>query len=211
MTFDEALQVAELVSPMPQVAHQALRVLVAALTEASLATLPVSDTTRSLIALLVQRDQHGRAKYGTTLDRTDLTLSEWLQHMTEELLDGAGYALAAKRTECELTDRVAQLEARQAKARTIAQQDFASTLSDAEQFALLRFAGACMATQLGDDLPGDDLQSYAVECGLLQVETIDEPCGEHCTCAQHSDDWPVECYRRTALLQRCFAAMRVPA
>ena len=58
----------------------------------------VSATTQKLIDLLIQRDQMGRAKYGTTLDRTDLTLDQWLQHQVEELLDGAGYALAAMRT-----------------------------------------------------------------------------------------------------------------
>lgn len=57
-----------------------------------------SRTTAALIDLLVKRDQAGRAKYGATLDRTDLTHGEWLQHMAEELLDGAGYALAAMRT-----------------------------------------------------------------------------------------------------------------
>lgn len=57
-----------------------------------------SDITVALVAQLVQRDQMGRAKYGTTLDRTDLTLDQWLQHQVEELLDGAGYALAAMRT-----------------------------------------------------------------------------------------------------------------
>lgn len=60
--------------------------------------LEVSNTTQELIDLLVERDQAGRAKYGTTLDRTDLAFNDWLQHMAEELLDGAGYALAAKRT-----------------------------------------------------------------------------------------------------------------
>jgi len=59
---------------------------------------PVSDTTAALIDLLRQRDAAGRAKYGATLDRTDLTHAQWLQHMAEELLDGAGYALAALRT-----------------------------------------------------------------------------------------------------------------
>lgn len=54
----------------------------------------VSDVTRQLI----ERDQRGAAKYGTTLDRTDLRLPDWLQHMAEELMDAAGYALAAKRT-----------------------------------------------------------------------------------------------------------------
>ena len=52
-----------------------------------------SEVTQQLIA----RDAAGRQKYGTTLDRTDLTTGDWLQHMAEELLDGAGYALAAKR------------------------------------------------------------------------------------------------------------------
>lgn len=56
-----------------------------------------SDTTNSLIELLARRDAHGKAKYGTSLDRSDLSLADWLQHMTEELLDAAGYAQAAKR------------------------------------------------------------------------------------------------------------------
>lgn len=57
----------------------------------------VSNTTAALIGLLQQRDALGRAKYGTTLDRTDLSLRDWLQHQLEEMLDGAGYAMAAIR------------------------------------------------------------------------------------------------------------------
>jgi hypothetical protein len=53
----------------------------------------ISEVTRQLI----ERDRHGREKYGQTLDRTDLKLADWLQHQAEELMDGAGYALAAKR------------------------------------------------------------------------------------------------------------------
>lgn len=56
-----------------------------------------SQITQQLIDQLVSRDAHGRSKYGVTLDRTDLTAPDWLQHMAEELMDGAGYALAAKR------------------------------------------------------------------------------------------------------------------
>ena len=56
-----------------------------------------SIVTRDLIIQLLTRDAHGKAKYGTSLDRTDLSLADWLQHQTEELLDGAGYAQAAKR------------------------------------------------------------------------------------------------------------------
>jgi hypothetical protein len=57
-----------------------------------------SQTTQALIRMLVERDRRGLAKYGQTLDRPDLTRAEWLQHMAEEMLDGAGYALAAIRT-----------------------------------------------------------------------------------------------------------------
>lgn len=53
----------------------------------------ISDITRQLI----ERDMRGRQKYGATLDRSDLSLADWLQHMAEELMDAAGYALAAKR------------------------------------------------------------------------------------------------------------------
>ena len=64
----------------------------------------ISDVTRQLI----ERDLHGREKYGVTLDRTDLSLTDWLQHQAEELMDGAGYALAAKR-EAERLQAIASL------------------------------------------------------------------------------------------------------
>jgi hypothetical protein len=57
----------------------------------------VGSVTQTLVQQLIDRDAKGRAKYGTTLDRTDLTRNEWLQHLIEELLDAAGYAEAAKR------------------------------------------------------------------------------------------------------------------
>ena len=70
------------------------------------ADMPVSAVTASLIDQLTSRDRVGRAKYGTSLDRGDLSLEEWLQHMTEELLDGAGYAQAAKRTVIALMEAI---------------------------------------------------------------------------------------------------------
>ena len=51
----------------------------------------ISNTTQHLIDMLRARDAAGRAKYGTSLDRTDLSTDEWAQHMLEELLDAAGY------------------------------------------------------------------------------------------------------------------------
>lgn len=77
--------------------HESIKVDTSAVSEAIRQVLEVSDTSRILIELLARRDAHGKAKYGTSLDRTDLSLVDWLQHQTEELLDGAGYAQAAKR------------------------------------------------------------------------------------------------------------------
>ena len=33
----------------------------------------------------------GKAKYGSTMQRTDLTNAEWLKHLQEELMDAAVY------------------------------------------------------------------------------------------------------------------------
>ena len=40
---------------------------------------------------LKQRSELGIKKYNTTLDRTDLSLKDWLQHAYEETLDNALY------------------------------------------------------------------------------------------------------------------------
>lgn len=41
---------------------------------------------------LLRREEVGLKKYGTTVDRGDLSIEEWMQHFYEELLDGAVYA-----------------------------------------------------------------------------------------------------------------------
>lgn len=40
-----------------------------------------------VIAELKVREERGLSKYGTTMDRKDLTTKEWLQHAYEEALD----------------------------------------------------------------------------------------------------------------------------
>ena len=40
---------------------------------------------------LMKRSEIGMKKYGTTLERTDLSLVDWLQHAYEEILDQANY------------------------------------------------------------------------------------------------------------------------
>lgn len=40
---------------------------------------------------LLARAETGHLKYGVTMDRRDLSLVDWLQHLQEELLDAAVY------------------------------------------------------------------------------------------------------------------------
>jgi len=51
----------------------------------------MSSIEEKVIAEIRQRAKKGEAKYGTTMDRCDLSLKEWLQHLKEELMDGVIY------------------------------------------------------------------------------------------------------------------------
>jgi hypothetical protein len=46
---------------------------------------------QQVIADMKVREERGLSKYGTTMDRKDLTTKEWLQHAYEEALDLAVY------------------------------------------------------------------------------------------------------------------------
>lgn len=43
------------------------------------------------------RAQKGYDKYGTDMDRTDLSVADWCQHLREELMDGLVYLTRLKR------------------------------------------------------------------------------------------------------------------
>ena len=51
----------------------------------------MSNLLNQLISEFQSREERGFKKYGTTMDRTDLSFNEWLQHFKEELLDGLLY------------------------------------------------------------------------------------------------------------------------
>jgi hypothetical protein len=54
-----------------------------------------TKTNDSIVAAVVQkflqRSELGQKKYGTTLDRQDLSTLDWIQHAQEELMDGILY------------------------------------------------------------------------------------------------------------------------
>jgi hypothetical protein len=45
----------------------------------------------SVIDTLISRAMVGKQKYNTDLDRGDLSMVEWLDHLQQELLDAANY------------------------------------------------------------------------------------------------------------------------
>jgi hypothetical protein len=50
-----------------------------------------SDIYKEVISDLISREKMGRAKYGTTVDKANLSEREWMQHAYEEALDFAIY------------------------------------------------------------------------------------------------------------------------
>ncbi len=54
-----------------------------------------SKVLSEVIAEMERREQLGIKKYGTTLDREDLSVKDLLQHQLEELMDAVLYTKAA--------------------------------------------------------------------------------------------------------------------
>jgi hypothetical protein len=58
----------------------------------------VSETVKAAQRLLAERERVGLAKYGTTVDRTDLQAGDWLQHAIEEASDLLLYLIRLRDT-----------------------------------------------------------------------------------------------------------------
>lgn len=56
----------------------------------------------SVIEKFKQRSEFGQKKYGTNLDRTDLSFLDWATHMQEELMDAILYLEKLKKVHIEL-------------------------------------------------------------------------------------------------------------
>lgn len=51
----------------------------------------VDSIVKSVIQKFVDRSQMGKKKYGTDLDRQDLTILDWIKHAQEENMDSILY------------------------------------------------------------------------------------------------------------------------
>ena len=49
------------------------------------------SVVKSIVNKFLERSSFGKKKYGTDLDRKDLTTLEWINHAQEELMDGILY------------------------------------------------------------------------------------------------------------------------
>lgn len=57
----------------------------------------VDTVVQSVIHKFIDRAKFGKKKYGTTLDREDLSTKDWIQHTQEELMDAILYLEKLKR------------------------------------------------------------------------------------------------------------------
>lgn len=51
----------------------------------------IDNIVERVVSLFRSRSERGIQKYGTTLDKNELSNREWLQHLQEELMDAALY------------------------------------------------------------------------------------------------------------------------
>jgi hypothetical protein len=51
----------------------------------------LDSVVTSIIEQFKQRSERGKAKYGVDLDRTDLSLLEWIEHAKQEHMDAILY------------------------------------------------------------------------------------------------------------------------
>jgi hypothetical protein len=103
----------------------------------------VSETVQAAQRLLAERERVGLAKYGTTVDRTDLQAGDWLQHAIEEASDLLLYLIRLQQT-IPVTAREAEAEIQR-----VGDKAYRLTGSAAEQAA--RALGVTPPSKLRDE------------------------------------------------------------
>jgi hypothetical protein len=58
----------------------------------------VDSIVKAVMQSFIDRARQGKLKYGTTLDRTDLGVLDWIQHAQEEHMDAILYLEKLKQT-----------------------------------------------------------------------------------------------------------------
>jgi hypothetical protein len=141
--------------------------------EPVVATMPVAplEVEEAVIEEIRKRRDAGRKKYGTSMEREDLTIEQWTQHAKEEALDFAIYLEKLKR----------ELEARQGRQR----EDAESVKLDGTE-GLGTFGGESRAADFEFADYGLDLGKVSVH-GLTPNQAIQLACilVDHLVCNGH--------------------------
>lgn len=58
----------------------------------------MDSVVATIIEKFMKRSEEGKKKYGTTLDRTDLSVLDWINHAQEEHMDAILYLEKLKQT-----------------------------------------------------------------------------------------------------------------
>ena len=87
------------------------------------------------------RAEVGKAKYGVTMERTDLDSLEWLTHLQEELMDAAVYVerLMGDMKRCYVRDDELLNEFQKMSARADGLRDILSILEDRHDIDMSQF------------------------------------------------------------------------
>ena len=59
----------------------------------------MSKIEESVCKKILDRAKVGKEKYGTTMEREDLTFQEWITHLQEELMDAVVYIEKLKKND----------------------------------------------------------------------------------------------------------------
>jgi len=98
---------------------------------------------------LKQRSDAGQLKYGTTTERTDLSLRDWLQHLQEELLDAAVYVERLKSEPGEEAESPGVRLIADERRRQVEVEEWDAGHDDAQRSGAMRRAAACYAAFAG--------------------------------------------------------------
>ena len=66
--------------------------------------IPEDNIVQEVVNKYQERSKAGYLKYGTTLDRKDLTVDTWLKHLQEELMDATVYIQKLRNDIADATD-----------------------------------------------------------------------------------------------------------
>lgn len=169
--------------------------------------------TEALVDQLRARAAVGLEKYGVTLDRQDIDIEGWLQHMLEEMLDGAGYAMAGMRKASGLTAALSNLIEAVENTVEIPEPHCSCHLtppcSDCVEWSLLR--EALSAAKAAIAMPKAD-PSFADKPATVQLAASQQPQAELKAVADMRDayegarecllDWKGRAQRAEAELRR---------